>query len=193
MTVGIAKTTGTADDDWLMPLPDGEARQSISASELAALLFSQYVLADETTVMRCELDRYRDRPCFKQDVFRRKVFLFLVASVAIALTKRTGNGDDSTAPVISRFRELVSVEMRSRWGGMQQDIDESIETAATVLASLIFTDPESDRGLSFDWARQWLKETGVDESNPISLFTISHTWKVHWIDHAKFISTQRVA
>jgi hypothetical protein len=173
---------------------NGELGQSISASELSTLLFSRYILADEATVMELvELDRYKDHARFKQEVFRRKVFVFLVASVAVALTSRSGNGDAHMAPVIRRFRELVSVEMRSRWGAMQRDVDESIETAATSLASLVFTDPESNRGLSFDWARKWLEETGVDESNPVTLFKISHTWKAYWIDHAEFISKQRIA
>ena len=192
-TVGIARTARMADDESLMTLSNGEARQSIPASELAALLFSRYVLADEATVMRHELDRYKDHPAFKQEVFRRKVFVFLVASVAVALTKRSDKGDANMAPVINRFRELVSMEMHSRWGAMQQDVDESIEMAATSLASLLFTNPESNRGLSFDWAQEWLKGTGVDESNPVTLFKISHTWKVYWIDHAEFISKQRVA
>jgi hypothetical protein len=166
--------------------------QPIEASELASLLFSQCVLADEQKVMRKHFDMYKDWAGFQQDTFNRKVFLYLVANIAIALTNASSK-DRNMYAVIGDFKKLVSREMNRRWGDNQETVDDSVEKAAANYGNILFTNPEQDRGLSFEWSREWLKEAGIDEFNPATLFEVSHTWKIYHIHLAQFLSKQRVA
>ena len=83
--------------------------------------------------------------------------------------------------------------MQQSWGDTEEDSDSEIEEAASDHAKLVFTDPEKDKGLSFDWAQEWLRRIGIEETNPITLFEISHEWKLCHIYTLKLLSSMQVA
>jgi hypothetical protein len=160
---------------------------SIQALELAPMLFCECVLADEGKVMSKYFDSYKNQPGFHKPIFERKVFTYLVANIAIALTNASCR-DWNMIIVIKHFKELVSSEMNTRWGATLEDVDGEIEDAATKFAELLYTNPSDNRAISFEWSQNWLKDMGIHEYNPITLFEISQTWKIYHIYVADFLS-----
>ncbi len=94
--------------------------------------------------------------------------------------------------VIPHFRQLVATEMQKRWGDGEDSIDSQIERASSDYGMLLFTNPADNRGLSFDWSKDWLARIGVQEGNPATLFLISTAWKAQFLELAKLLSQIRV-
>lgn len=164
---------------------------SMRASELASLLFSECVLADQQGVMETPFVRYKNEPGFRPDTFEQRVFLYLVANIAIALSDAASKRPHLFA-VIEHFRTLVRAEMSSRWRYNHEFTDDAVKRAAGDYAKLLFTNREANRALSFEWSREWLREVGIEETNPQTLFEISHTWMIHHVTLAKFIRKVKV-
>jgi len=169
----------------------GLFQNSIQASELASLLFTQRVRADEHIIMSSQLELYKNEPEFKSDVFEQKVFLYLVANVALALMNFSDK-NKKMQYVIAHFKKLVSLEMHNRWDYTQEKIDDVVEATASKYAILLYTKPDEDRSLSFEWPKQWLEDVGIRETNPITLFKISTRWIIYHIDLLEFLSKQKI-
>ena len=165
--------------------------QSIRASELASLLFSECVLGDQQGVMETHFVRYKNEPSFRQGNFEQRVFLYLVANIAIALSDAASKRSE-LFPVIEHFRGLVRAETSSRWRHNHEFTDDAVQRAAADYAKLLFTNREANRALSFEWSREWLREVGIEETNPQTLFEISHTWMIHHVTLVKFIRKVKV-
>jgi hypothetical protein len=96
------------------------------------------------------------------------------------------------AEVIPHFRHAVVVMMQKYWGDIEADIDAEIEKASADYARLLFTSPEENKGLPFDWAQDWLRHVGIDETNPAVLFGISQTWRLFHAHTVKCLSSMRI-
>jgi hypothetical protein len=113
-------------------------------------------------------DRFRSFPTFLPNPFERRKFLYLVADFALALTA-AAQQQPAMLEVISHFRQKVLVMMQSYWGDTDAQADEAIEEASADYVKLLSTNPDEQRGFSFDWARTWLQAVGIDEVNPAVL------------------------
>jgi hypothetical protein len=162
----------------------------ITPDELSNVLFLK-VLADAPTVLDSYNNRFKQSPTFQANRFERQKFIYLVAGVANALTLATQK-QSAIVEVIAAFRSRVRLTMQQSWGDTEEDSDSEIEESASDYAKLVFTDPEKDKGLSFDWAREWLRRIGIEETNPITLFEISHEWKLCHIYTLKLLSSMQV-
>jgi hypothetical protein len=159
----------------------------LAASELAQQLFTVFVIADEVTIMAPEYGRFASEAGFAPDVFELRRLIYLIASAALAL-----GSIEYMKNVVPHFRALALDEMLKRRGHNETTIDSEIESAVSNCAKLMFADPSKDTGLSFDWAREWLHQVGIEETNPATLFAISTTWKNHFLDTSKFLSNVRM-
>ena len=172
------------------PKSDSAEKISITPEALAHLLFSR-VVEDTTAVLDNHIERFKSYASFQPHRFERSKFVYLVADIAIALTNAASR-QPALAKVIPDFRHRVVLIMKELWGDSEDDIDAEIEKASANYARLLFTNPETARGLSFDWAQEWLRAVGVDETNPVVLFSVSQTWKRFHTHTVKFLSAMRV-
>jgi hypothetical protein len=168
----------------------GTEKVSVRADELAQIFFSKTV-ADAATFLDSYNDDFRQCSSFRPDDFERQKFLYLVASVAIVLTE-AAQKQDSIIEVIAVFRSRVRLLMQRYWGDTEEECDSQVEEAASDFASLVFTNPDEERGLSIDWAQTWLRRVGIEEHNPITLLEISHTWKSDYLCNVKIIASMEV-
>ncbi len=164
-----------------------KAKPKLTPEELAQRLFSSFVLSDEASIMSSQDSNLKTAPGFESRAFERQRFIYLAASVAIALTNASSR-DATVIEVIPHFRRLVTMEMQKRWGDRADRVDLEIERASSDYGALLFTNPQDDRGLSFDWSKEWLARVGVQESNPATLFLISTAWKTQFLQTAKVLS-----
>lgn len=142
--------------------------------------------------MQENYERFRAAPGFRQEAFERKTFTFLVTCIAIAITATIDAGTAALADVVPRFRALVVAEMRKRWQVTENNADAEIEAAARDYGQLLFTDPETNRGLSLEWATRWLKTFGVEEYNPVVLLEVSHARRVWYVHASRLLRRFRV-
>jgi len=163
----------------------------VQAEELAQLLFSLCVLQEETTVMRKEQSRYDNMAGFQREAFQRQLFLYLVASVAIALTNEHSRRPEISGVIIP-FRQLVNSEIARRWRFSEAEADSAVENASSDLGRLLYANPGAQKGISFEWPQEWLKRVGVTEYDPAALFEINMRWKLHQIHLAKMLSKFRI-
>lgn len=163
----------------------------IKSEELAQRLFSSLVLDDEATMMASERERLKAALGFQIQAFERQKFVYLAANITIALTNDVGR-HSAVAEVIPHFRRLVAAEMRKRWGDSDDAIDSEMERAASDYTTLLFTNPDQNKGLSFDWSKEWLRRIGVEEFNPAVLFSVSAAWKMQYVHTAELLSRVRV-
>jgi len=82
--------------------------------------------------------------------------------------------------------------MNSRWQYHHAVSDDAVECAAADYARLLYANREVNRALLFEWSREWLREVGIDETNPATLFKVGYTWMNYHLTVAKFISMLRV-
>jgi hypothetical protein len=163
----------------------------VPAEQFADLLFEKMVLGDEVSFREKHL-AYTNTADNQTETFRKQVFVYLAATVAVVLTNEASRQPIVSA-VVARFRQRVTTEALRRWGGTEGDTDQAVEAAASNLARLFFTDPQNERSLSFDWAREWLAAAGIDETNPSSLFLVSSLWKNQDIYLAKMVREFHIA
>jgi hypothetical protein len=168
-----------------------KTKRKLTPEELAQRLFSSFVVDEEPTIMSSQYDGLKTAPGFQSRAFERQKFIYLAASIAIALTNASSR-DSTVIEVIPHFRRLVMVEMQKRWGDREQGIDSEIEQASRDYGALLFTSPENNQGLSFDWSKDWLARIGIHESNPAVLFLMSTAWKTQFVQTAKVLSQIRV-
>ena len=168
--------------------PDSE----LAADVLAEALFNLSVVKDEDSLFQDLSERYRSNLDFRQEAFCLQRFVYLAASVALALTHEQARQPRSYH-AIKALKHLVTQEAVHRPGfSTEKKLDDTIEEAASKLHDLIFTDPELKPGYSFDWAREWIKDCGVDEVNPAVLFKFAHTWRNQYLALARGIRETRI-
>lgn len=168
----------------------GLFRTPVSAKDLADLV---YILAmTDSEILKEEGARYSEFSGFQPETYEKLVFVYRVASVAIALTNAY-ESQPRISRVIEAFRDRIRDEMAARWGYSQGDADEAVEDAAGHLGTLLFSNPAEDRGRAFDWTQNWLKKAGVEEFNPVRLLEISAAWNYHFLSIAEFLSKFRVS
>ena len=162
-----------------------------NAEVLAETLFKAVVMDDIDNCFKKESLSWETHPLFDEATCRYTIFICLSAMLAVALTGRA-EMDISFENVIFHFRQLVLDEARYRWDITDLKLDKAIEINADNLAQLIFIEPETNRGLTFDWATEWLSRFGVEEYNPMTLFMISNKWKTSYISLAKMLETVNI-
>jgi hypothetical protein len=74
----------------------------------------------------------------------------------------------------------------------EESADTQIVAAASDYAELVFTDPETNRGLPFKWAQRWLQQIGIEEWNMAVLFRVSYSWKICFLGAAELLQRIRV-
>lgn len=163
----------------------------ITAPKLAHRLFRSFVLDSEASVMRNYYGEFRQKPGFRQDAFERRDFVYLVANIVVAIGN-LGKSDATFLTTIPYLRRLVNEELQRRWPMNNETANKEIGDAAEDLAQLILTNPEADRGLAFKWAQRWLREIGIEESNPVTLARVSFSWQLCHLSVAKFLNRVRV-
>jgi len=168
-----------------------DMKATVAADELAQKLFSSFVLGEETSVMKSQDSDLRAKPGFQLQAYEHQKFIYLAASIAVALTTASDK-NPAIIQVIPHFRQLVTAEMYKRWGEGIDIVDSEIERASHDCFVLLFTNPKDNRVLSVDWSQTWLEQIGVKESNPVTLFLISTYWKEKFLQAAEILSQVRV-
>jgi hypothetical protein len=162
----------------------------LTPTVLARKLFAVFVLHDEDTIMAEECSRARREAVVRPDVFERQRFAYLIASVTLAINS-IKHAKRMVPEIMEEFQRLVSAEVVRRQSD-EAATNAEIQSAIDDCIKLIFTDPSTDRGLSFDWPMAWLHRVGIEETNPQTLFSISIAWKNHFHYTAQFLSQVRV-
>jgi len=167
-------------------LPD----ESVPAQTLASQLFTHFVLGDETSLFDSLRFRYEHVPRLQLEAFHKQVFLYLIATVAIALMNESYR-QPAAAKVIEFFKHLVHEEVVRR-GQSVEDVDNAVEKASVDLHALLFTDPAPSPTKSFDWTQAWLRQIAIVEFNPATLFQVSQTWRNQHVTLAKLIGETQI-
>ena len=157
------------------------------ARELANLLFNTCILDDLGPIVKQWREHYRSSSTFEIDTFEQHVFIYLAANVVVGLTNEHSRRP-AIVHVISHLKPLIENELNRRWMLSENEVADLIEAAGSHLARLLFTDPNVEVGLAFDWAKEWLSQNGIEESNPITLFKFSFSWKNRYLFFAKLLS-----
>jgi hypothetical protein len=156
-----------------------------SPEQLAQHLFLVFVMDDKSNfLVRFDFSALAG---VDQREYERQIFIYLVGIIALAFTDAPSK-DQRFVAALSHLRHRVRAEMRNRWNDTNDAADSAVEDAAQDCAHLIFTDPSEDRALSFTWPQQWLKKSGVDVVNPVTLFRISDAWKQAYLTVAEVAS-----
>ena len=146
------------------------------ASTFAADLFINFVLTGEHRATKAAAEHYADsHGNFESDAFRRKTFVYLAASVNLALSKKQRKAN--LAAVAQHFRHLTTGCMLSQWDMTASCANEQLVKAGDSLQSLCFSPFHGNTAFAVDWSREWLNDVGVDEKNPDSLFKVAQNWK----------------
>jgi hypothetical protein len=162
------------------------------ASTFAADLFINFVLTGEDRTTKAALEHYADsHGKFESDAFRRKTFVYLAASVGLALSRNKHK--TNIAAVVQHFRHLTTGSMISQWGMSASCANEQLLKAGDSLQSLCFSPLNSDFAFAVDWSRGWLNEVGVDEENLASLFQVAQDWKNTMLFLLEHIDQERIA
>ena len=159
-------------------------KSQIAAVGLAQRLFSVFVLAEESSVMRSQDDGLKATTGFQLQKYERQRFIYLAASVAIALTSAASR-DKAVIQVIPHFRKLVAAEMLKRWRDGSETVAAEVEQASSDYGALLFENPQENRALSLEWSKGWLARVGVQESNPATLFLMSVAWREQFLMTAR--------
>lgn len=162
----------------------------ITPEELAHALFSR-IVEDTSMVLDSHSERFKSCSSFQPNRFERRKFLYLAADITIALTN-AAQQQATIAQVIPHFRHRVAVMMKQYWGDAEAIVDAEIEAASADYAKLLFTNPDEQKGFSFDWARNWLTHVGIDETNPAVLLAIASTWRLFHSQIVKSLSLMRI-
>lgn len=162
----------------------------IDPEQLGHLLFSKSV-DDTAIIMKSDNEHLEASPGFQKQVFERRKLVYLLAGNIIALTNAASQ-QPSFSHVFAHFTKRVRLLMQQIWKASEADIDAEIEKAASDYAVLLFTDPATNRALSFEWAQEWLRQVGVEEYNPSVLFRISGMWKIQHDFTAKLLARMRI-
>ena len=150
-----------------------------SSEQLAQNLFSVFVIEERPTLL-IERD-FSASATFDQRSYERQKFIYLVAIIAVAFTD-LANKNKRFADALWHLRRMVRVEMHNRWGDTEDAADSAIEEAAQDCVRLIASVLSGDHAFSnFTWFQEWLKRSGVDEFNPVTLFLISHQWTEQYL------------
>src|SRR5947199_9804465 len=105
----------------------GSAKTRIRPDELALALFSK-VISDAPTFLDSYYDHFKSCPTFQPSDFERQKFTYLVAGVAIALT-RAAEKQDAILEVIAAFRAMIRALMEQYWEITEDESDSQIEEA----------------------------------------------------------------
>jgi hypothetical protein len=162
-------------------------RTKVRASDLAELLYQQCVLEDEPYADQHLLLGQR----LDSEALRQRVFLYLVASIILALTWKYRK-DPRASGLIPHIKGRAADEARRRWSQSEDYLVEEVDTAAIDLEHLLSTDPNENRALSFEWAQAWLAKAGHEECNPGTLFAISFFWQNQYIALGRMLERFRI-
>ena len=132
-------------------------------------------MGDEPRIIPHE-DELKAAPGFHVLNFERQRFWYLVAVIAVALTDAVKQGRKQLVEVLPYLRDLVCEEMKERWEVDEDSVDYAIMVTGRDYSRLIFGDREANRALTLEWAQDWLKRCGIEETNPIRLFQIGQSW-----------------
>jgi len=149
---------------------------SLNSDQLSILLYKSFVLDDEAKILERDLGQYLLNIKSQDTILKKYVYFYLVALVAVALTTEY-ESREIMAQVIPKFRNIVSQEAKNRWNIFQEEIDDLIEEAGITLSKLFFTDPQKFPSLGMEWGIDWLKNVGITQYNPVTVFKISIFWK----------------
>jgi hypothetical protein len=152
---------------------------NVNSDQLSVLLFKCFVLDDEQKILEKDLGQYILNTEGQNLIFRKYVYFYLTALVAVALTAEY-ESRENIAQVIPKFRIMVSQEAQNRWNIFQEEVDDLIEEESKALSKLFFTDPQKAPSLGMEWGIGWLKKVGVTRYNPITVFKISMFWKLRF-------------
>lgn len=166
---------------------DSGEKIEITPEELAHALFSR-IVEDTSTVLDSHSERFKSCSSFQPNRFERRKFVYLAADMAMALTA-AAQQQSAMAEVVPHFRHRVLVAMEKSWGATEAQADDEIERACGDYAKLVFTNPNENKGFSFDWAQSWLRAVGIDEVNPAVLLSVSSTWRLFHAHTLKSLSS----
>jgi hypothetical protein len=164
-----------------------EPKLLTTPSELSQWLFSSVLLRNENKVMNEYHRLLKKSRGFDAAAFDKQTFVYLVASIAVAL-RSISQQTAGTQAAVARFRALVAAEMHKRWKLTGDTVDAVVEEAARDFADLLFTEPGDNDAKPFQWALRWLARIGVQENNPQLLFGISLTWIRHGLEIAEVLN-----
>lgn len=146
-------------------------KQRISAGDLASLLFEECV-ENQNQIIRMPRSDMDER--FAQ-AFSEKARLYQLAAVMLALL--------ISERVISNFthvkRALESMTFPARPNDISDDLLSSLREAMSVLNQLISA--TSEERIQLSWARSWLGDIGIEESNPVVLYQVACQWMDFYI------------
>jgi hypothetical protein len=161
-------------------------RKKASSYEVAEQLFKLFVVQDFETDSEKWREHYGHTVSFKTDTFREKLFVYLAASLAIALVTES-QANSFALNVLYDLKPLIVSDLRRRWKTPAEP-DDLVQAASMDLARLLFIDPQSGPSLSLEWPKEWLLEVSIEEANPLTLFKFSHFWKNHHICVTKSVA-----
>src|ERR1700722_4405682 len=131
-----------------------EPKAEVTADELAQILYES-MIAKRCVNMPSDLVVSPEY----QSAFQCKITDYQFASVALAVAYETDLA----------FR-LVEQQLNSR--GLNEDRLVAIETLKPILSS-------NEPAAFSRWARTWLREIGIKETNPTVLVKFTYGWKQH--------------
>lgn len=165
-------------------------KTKVEASVFSRDLFGVWVINDLESKCGSLAVEWRKSGQFDEQKCKY-IFTYLVSVVAVALTETTKRRPEF-ARIISDFRLHACSRAKDEWDVLQDRFDDDVERAAASLARLIFTNPSENRGLSFEWSREWLASFGVNEHNPLSLFKMALDWKNSFIHLCRLFDKVRL-
>ena len=142
--------------------------------ELAGVLLTEFILLPET-------ERIIQIGANAEELYQAKVRLYRLALVLMGLTLREQKSVHAAKVRQSLERLIFSVDKSE---------------AESFLTSLRFAMMQLDELLhpketpkDMTWAMDWLKDIGIDESNPVSLALFSLKWMEHYTAVVKSIDS----
>ena len=163
-------------------------KHTVTADELAEILFQLFVLNDEVKIREQDLGPYVIDTYSQNTIFQKHIYFYLVALIAVALTSEFERREN-IAKSIRKFRQLANAEAQKRWNIFQYEADNIVEETADKLAKLLFTDRNKERAVSFEWGKDYLGQVMVDSTNPIVLWKISMFWMNRFLTLMKAIAS----
>ena len=161
-----------------MPLPPAKC---------ASLLFTTLIEGAESTVLYPQSLHIATLGGFNQRAFERLRFVYLAAANVAVLLTELAKIYPAVVEIIPPLRELVLRSMRERWQDSEDGGDDAIEKASAAYATLVFTDPATNRALSLEWSDEWLRQIGITDHNLIAWMQLSQAWKQYHLHGLKFL------